>query len=534
MIPLINSMSVTISTTVFNWLRELNVPVSKRYIRQQLLCHPDYPSVAAITDVLDELGIDNAAMVIDKERIKEELPPFLACDSANGGTFIIVKNSEVQLRPESDFGKIWNGIAIFAAKPEKWNNAENERWLFKERKLRYQIAVPIVLLVALTAGCLINHFSWQIASLLFSVLLGLGVVILIVLKELGFNNELTEQFCKAGKNIDCDFVMQFKGGRLGKWINWADAGIIYFSSFLFLLTSPSSTNFLLAVLSVFAIPFTFYSLYYQWQVVKKWCTLCLIIVAVLWLQFALLLPSLAMFNATSIGVNEVALVFFILTALAIVWMLIVKPSFNQNKELIEQNYSLQRFKNRPDVFMALLGQQRKATTLPFEGVIQLGNPTAPLQITVVCNPYCNPCAKTHELLDEISEKNNVGLSICFYTPENKEDKRTKAVIYLLQLLSSTDKDYKRQLLRDWYSTMDIEAYRIRYPLPECRDVDSQLREFTQWAKENDIKFTPTIFLNGCEMPRQYYIKDLNHVFKEWKNNEETVENNQRQNEYVLV
>lgn len=145
---------------------------------------------------------------------------------------------------------------------------------------------------ALATFSLINGCTWQTAALLGTTLGGFVVAISIVQQELGISNDLTERLCHAGKNTDCDAVMHSKGSRFAKQLAWADAGIIYFTGYSLLLVTAFYNNsagsiYLLALLSVATIPFTLFSLYYQWRVVKKWCPLCLMTVAVLWVQFGL-------------------------------------------------------------------------------------------------------------------------------------------------------------------------------------------------------------------------------------------------------
>src|SRR5579885_2504046 len=43
---------------VYRWLRLMKIPVSKMFLKQQLLSRPDYPSLVSITNTLDELNIE--------------------------------------------------------------------------------------------------------------------------------------------------------------------------------------------------------------------------------------------------------------------------------------------------------------------------------------------------------------------------------------------------------------------------------------------------------------------------------------------
>lgn len=211
-------------------------------------------------------------------------------------------------------------------------------------------------------------------------------------------------------------------------------------------------------------------------------------------------------------VNGLLFSVFVFTSTAAVWLLVIKPALQKNKQLVDKNYSLLRFKKNPDIFNALLSKQKKVDTTPFENDYQLGNPDACLQIMVVCNPYCSPCAKAHEILHELVKKNDIGLTVRFsIKADNKEDKGTQAVEYILQLLSDNPNVNKRQILHDWYKVMDLEKFRHQYLLGNKGDVDVLLRLQDQWVEGAKIQFTPTIFINGYELPKQYRVNDLKWV-----------------------
>jgi hypothetical protein len=507
-------MNAKLSPIVFKWLRYAGITVSKKYIDDHLQSHPDYPALVSITDTLDELGIENISLVVDKEKLDELPVPFLAHSPLNGGGFVVINNIEQQIRQDKEFEKSWDDIVVLAAKPADWYHAENEKFLAKEKTIRHQIIIGIAAIVLLAGFTLFNYFTISLAGLLLASLAGLGIAILIVQQELGISNEITEQLCNAGKETDCNAVINFKGSKLSKWLNWADAGIIYFISFLLLLVA-SPANPLLSLLAAAAIPFIFFSVYYQWRVVKKWCTLCLLTLSILIVQFGLLLPialNLVKAGTEIFTVNGLLFSVFVFTSTAAVWLLVIKPALQKNKQLVDKNYSLLRFKKNPDIFNALLSKQKKVDTTPFENDYQLGNPDACLQIMVACNPYCSPCAKAHEILHELVKKNDIGLTVRFsIKADNKEDKGTQAVEYILQLLSDNPNVNKRQILHDWYKVMDLEKFRHQYLLGNKGDVDVLLRLQDQWVEGAKIQFTPTIFINGYELPKQYRVNDLKWV-----------------------
>lgn len=517
-------------------LKSLKLPISRSYLVNKVKSHTEYPSLLSITDVLDDVGIENAALVVDKGRLHEIPTPFIAHTGTKGGEFILVKDINKILKKYPGFEKDWDGTVVAAEKPGVWKNNENDKFLTEEKRNRTFRWLAVSAIFLLAAFSLLNQFTWQNFGLLITSLGGLSIATLIVQHELGISNEITEQLCGAGKNTDCDAVMKSKGSKILTWFNWADAGIIYFSSvFLLLIVSLfsgtlQSLTFLLSLLASCSLPFTLFTVYYQWRVVKKWCPLCLATVAVLWLQFLIILPgTLRSFDKLTtpgdMGISStgVLLAAFVFAVSVILWLGIVKPELKKNKELTDINFSLLRFKNNPDVFNALLQQQRIVDITPFENDLQLGNPDADLQIMVACNPYCGPCARAHEVLNDLVVKHDIGLTIRFAIKTvDKEDKRLQAVEYILELLNNSTIEYKRKALHDWNLMMDMESFKEKYPMPEDVDVNEQLMMHERWTKESGIEFTPTIFINGYELPKQYKTDDMALIVRKIEKSESAV------------
>lgn len=505
-----SSMRNELAITLHQWLQKLKVSVSKKYLEEKLQSHADYPSLASITDVLDNLGIDNGVYVVDKEKWDDLLFPFLAYVNDNGGRFIrIDKEDKVALRKGQKL-EYWNGIGVFAEKTENWQHHVNETLLKKEKRDKIWWAFTLFFLSALTFLSVYPFYSLQLVLLLLVSLLGIGVSILIIQKDLGISNEIAEKLCGANQS-GCDSVTRSKGSKIFDTINWSDAGIIYFTSFLLLLlTKP----LLLPVLSIAAIPFTLFSVYYQRWVIKKWCTLCLITLVILWAQALLQLQVITTFRLGLINLVTLAYTGLVLGGAGMLWLLLIKPAFEKINKLQAKNYSLRRFKNNPDIFNSLLRQQRKAATAPFAKDLQLGNPAAPVQLMVACNPYCAPCGKAHELLYELTEKKNTGLTIRFTVKaDDPQNEQTKAVTYLLQLLNGADIPFKRKVLHDWYDIMNLEKFTEKYPLAAKPDITDELKSHEQWTDETEIAFTPTVFINGREVPKEYKVGDLIQLIK---------------------
>ena len=356
--------------------------------------------------------------------------------------------------------------------------------------------------------------------MLATTLAGCFVGVLLVQHELGIDNAVTEHLCQTGRHTDCDAVLDSKKSKLFNWLNLPDVVLIWFSSLLLLLTVSFYTGNAIASLEVIAlltacaVPVTLASLYYQWRVVKKWCTLCLLTIAVLWMQAGVMLPELLNIQSWQINTSPILFVLFVASLITTIWLVIVKPLYKEEQKVIGNMYKLQRVKNNSKIFLSLLKAQKEVDVTPFDNEVQIGNEKSTVQIMVACNPYCNPCAKAHVQLDKLCERYNTGLSIRFSCmPGNDEDKRTVAVRYLLDQLSKTDAAHKKKILHDWYEVMDLAKFAIQYPIETGVNITEQLAEHAEWMKECNIRQTPTVFINGYELPKQYEITDLENILR---------------------
>lgn len=515
-------MNRTPERTVTRWLQALDINVSYALIDRQLKTHPDYPSLLSITDTLDYLGIENVAVKIEKHLLHEVSTPFLAHLNTNGGEFVIADNRDTLEKKHPGFFNNWSGVVVMAEKEPEWKNKENDEFLKKDRLnvLKRDTAIIVVLVMAVAAS--VFSSGWIMASLIMVALAGVFVSWLIVSRDIGIENSIADQVC--GEEAGCDTVIKSGGAKLPFGLTWSDIGISWFGSLLIVLMISSFTESshritgLLSYLSAAAIPFTFFSVYYQWRIAKKWCRLCLITVGLLYVQFALLMTPFFAGELPVVGMKEIFTLLAIALFVSISW-LTFKNSFSQKN--IWENEALQalRFKMSEPVISAMLQKSRVADIRPWQHDIQLGNYNAPVQILVVCGPYCSPCAKAHEVLHELLEihKQTFGLTIRFaLTLDSKDDKRTEAIQYILQHIEEVCSDktkeersaYSGMILREWFKNMNYEKFTAAFPNTKRINVAGLLTQHEKWSKSNNIRFTPTIFINGRELPNGYSVADI--------------------------
>lgn len=118
-------------------------------------------------------------------------------------------------------------------------------------------------------------------------LAGLFVSCLLLWYEVDRANPALQKICTGAKNVNCGAILNSKQAKLFGSISWSEVGFFYFSvSYLLLLLQGYNALPLVAWLNIFALPYTVFSIYYQWRVAKQWCVLCLWVQAILVAQFA--------------------------------------------------------------------------------------------------------------------------------------------------------------------------------------------------------------------------------------------------------
>jgi hypothetical protein len=503
--------------TICRWLRLLKIPASRTLLTEKLTTHADYPSLFSITDTLLRLGIACSAMVVDKGKASQINFPVLLFSENNRGEFVLVRDLQRYFEKRPVLLETWNGIIVVAQMGTLEANIENRRRYIEDRRRSIVMGVFMACLLVLPLCLLWNRLSAYTLLLWTADLTGLGVASIIVMKKFGYSNRVTDQLCNFGGHVDCSAIIDSRRAKLNRWLDWSDIGVIYFAAVCILQIQGIEVG----MVSLFAFPFTLFSLYYQWRIMRKWCTLCLFVVMLLWVTEGLSLPGLIHTGIGQVRIASLTIVASVFLLLAGAWLIFIKPFLSDYSKLREGALVLTRFKRDPNVFISLLERGRSVDTTRFEQDLQLGNQAARLQLLVICQPYCAPCAKAHLKLNEIlsTHGDSIGVTIRFLlNAEHQNDNRARAVRYILELwleksenLSRTEKAvFARQLLDNWFEHMNYELFAKNNVVTGSRNADALSSRHGQWCIANQIRATPTIFLQGKELPPQYDLNELNH------------------------
>ncbi len=347
-------------------------------------------------------------------------------------------------------------------------------------------------------------------------LAGLAISIAALGTELGYQNKLVKQVCGTVGNGGCEKVLGSKFAKGFAGITPADASVIYFAAqFILYLAGCFYHPILTGIITIsFAgIAVAGWSIYTQAVKLKEWCALCLCIVAVLLGQ--IIIASIQLQNLQYNILYIPFLLFILTTILLTIIYLPIKQLIKTNSKNKLELASFKKWKTDASLFMAQWEKEPTCDNTIWENDLLIGNADAPIRITVACNPYCGPCAKAHKELDKLVEKNPDKVCVqvrMLCISENENENTTialKAILKQANNINSTDE--LKNMLTDWFDWMNYKQWNAKWNTKNEYDVTNIIKKHDNWMNENNIKYTPTIFLNGRKIPSRYELKDIEKI-----------------------
>ena len=220
----ISSFHMSITVNIFTlFLEQLNVKHTNHYANRLFNEHPDKYNLLGLSDMLTAYGIENAGFKVEqKESICTATPPFIAFA---GGDFVIVEAINTQQTRYA-----WNGKRIEVATNE---------------------------FLKIWSGAYIGY--------------------LLLLKHLHIHGGYGDRICSLFKQADCNNILDSSAAKLCGVISWSEIGLGHFiSNTAIILFFPHLITGL-ALINIFALPYSFWSIWYQGIKVKQWCPLCAVV-----------------------------------------------------------------------------------------------------------------------------------------------------------------------------------------------------------------------------------------------------------------
>ena len=518
--------------TTVQLLQRMGVHVTSRTVKETLEQHPDYPSLLSISESLSGWKVNNACIQVEPDNLEKIPIPFITHLRYEGGIFVTVisiegdrityldgeKGNTPLVKSRKDFIRAWTGAVLVAEAAEGAGEENYKAGRQKELLTRYRAPALLLCCTLLAAAYAISSFRpGEVSAIAFYGVLSLKylgslVTGLLLYHEIDESDPIFQQLCTYSKKDGCKSILDSRAAKLFGLISWSEIGFSYFAGgfFFTLLTAvaPGPALSFLALLNLATLPYILFSLYYQWRIARQWCPLCLAVQALLAGEFLLCYLT---FRQYAFLPDARLLVAF---GLPLAGWKFIRPLLLQAHAAGTYKVNLVRLKRNVQIFQALLERQ-KPIAANTEGLgIVIGNPRAVNTIVKVCNPYCGPCSKAHHELEELLRVNdNLKIRIIFTATEGDKGSRAMTTRHLLALYAKSDPRLMQDALAEWYhpAKKDYEAFAAKYPMNgELKLQDDQLSAMNHWCKETGISFTPTIFVNGYQLPEIYTVADLKY------------------------
>jgi len=508
------------------FLKMLNVKYTNNFSNKYFEEHPYKNSLYGLSKMLTDYGVENVALRFDQKENSQVLAlqtPFVAHTHSD---FILVYrvtpssvyyywNGKTISITLEQFVKIWSGVVLLA-EVDKENSIEPD-YHDHLRKTLYENALDILLKIVLFLLFFVVYVQkelyvdYKLNLFLIINMLGIFVSSLLLSKQIYRHSQYGDKICTLFKQSDCNNILDTKASKLwGTNISWSEIGVGYFISNILVLFFAASLLPYAYLINIVILPYSFWSVWYQKVRQRQWCLLCLFVQVLIWVLFLsdLLLGQIS-WPVLSLQPIILAACIYLIPLLF----------FNRLSYLLSENsriglvvQKMNSLKAREDVFLVLLKSEQRFDVSKDISHIKWGNPHADLQITILTNPYCNPCSAVHEQVSDflITTDNNKFFVQYVFSSFNNDLKDTNR--YLISAYLNNELGVASEIIHDWYrgGKKMKEDFFVKYGVLIDEKSKREYESHEKWILETGLNETPTILVNGYKLPVDYKVADLKY------------------------
>jgi uncharacterized membrane protein/thiol-disulfide isomerase/thioredoxin len=436
----------------------------------------------------------------------------------NGNRVTVTHNTKDSLHLSVDeFCDIWSGIVMVIEDEDSYDIKSSNRSVIS--KILIGLAGAMIVTLFVINGVSLFHYIHFILSVV-----GIVVCSLIVQHEIGVQSDTLNKLCAdTNKKTSCTDVLNSKGSRISENIRLSDIGIVYFATvclswIIYGFTGSPNSN-LIALISVSAIPFTMFSIYYQRIIVQKWCPLCLSVIAVLWTQA---ISVISVNNLSFIPeniINDSSILLFSLISVSVIWYFI-QPLLKTVQDYRELSINHSQFKKNYDIFKSLINSKPVVDTNIYNTtdiIIGDRSNSAPVKIVLITNPLCGHCKEAHRIVTDLLKRWDNGVQINIRFSVNISDLNsvdTRIAMHLIDIYNNeSEKSFIRALDQAYYIDDKSKWLDSRLTGPDTSGINVLIKH-KKWCHSNDIMFTPEILVNGRSFPTEYQRDELSYFIED--------------------
>ena len=517
---------------------ELHVPHTRAFTDRTFDEHPYKYSLFGLSRMLTDYGVKNRGVRFsDKAAALAELEaPFVA--QVSGDLTLVVKiaddavtyrwyDQDVHVSREQFLG-LWSGVALIVAPDEDscephYAEHRQEEQIYNVKKWGAIGSITILLLLLLirqASSSLSGEELGARLSLVILNLVGLYVSYLLLLRQLKIASSTADRLCNLLKHSTCTDLLDTPAAKAAYGISWSEIGAAYFGVNTLALVFFPETFYALTLFAFGAVGYAAWSLLYQRFRAHVWCMLCLFVQAVFILQATTCLAYILHSKGSLEGNSHFSLftlsliTLFLLSYLtATLTLHLSLPVISKARQAEQWRSDYRNFKLREEVFEAVLSKEKQYSSLiTHHSSILFGAPDAQYRLTILTNPYCNPCAAMHARMKGIRQT-GCCVEMVFSSFGEAYDRVCHLMIAAYQQLGP---DRAWQLYEEWFAggKSRQEAFFESLGLDaEAQDVLAEYALHEAWREQIGFSATPTLLVNGYRMPTTYQMEDFVELMK---------------------
>lgn len=504
-------------------LLNLNVKFTAAYANKLFNEHPHKYDLYGISKMLSEYNINNAGIRVNdkKEAISTLTPPFIAQVSNAFVTVNKILNDKVYYRWDDkkiennmqQFLDIWSGIVLVAETNKKSIEPNYQKHRIEElfhSMLNFVLGLAVFTLLIISSWNNNVFGNVDIASLIIVNIIGAYIGYLLVLKQINIQSSYADKICSLFKQGDCNNVLESSAAKLFGLIGWSEIGLGYFLSNIFILTCMPSLLQYVIIANIVTLPYTIWSIWYQRFRAKQWCPLCLAIQIIFWGTFAIDLVF-GMINISLLKINDSILVLSIYgVSILLLNTLIQKIAKGQKVETIIQE--MNSIKMKDEVFLAYIKDQPYHNIDKSVSNIMFGNTNSSFVIAILTNPYCAPCSKMHKRMEDVLTK--IGDQVCLqYIFSSFNEELDHSGKFLVSVYLQKNHQESLRIFNEWFEVGKMSPDKFYHKHSEIiisEEAEEEYSRHQKWKSENKLSATPTILINGYELPDIYKVEELGY------------------------
>lgn len=506
------------TTLLTRILSELKIPYTKNFSEDLYKENPYCYTLYGLQQMLSRYNVKTTAVKLpNKSEMANLDTPFLAeayndivivKRIAKDGRIIYDWYGQEMSSDAKDFEKESTGV-IMQIFPDE-SSIEPDYKIHKQTEnIGKEEYVCMGLLLLLLLAVLGRNNSGNAISIAFVLtnMIGATISYLIIRKTLNYDSALADKICQMSKTATCNDVLQSKAAKLFNRYGWGEIGLGYFAiSAVSAFVMPNLTH-VLSIYSIIGILFPFWSLWYQKFKAKLWCPLCLCTLVVLVIQGFIGCYSL---SNRSIHINTETIQGLIMVGVAYALSIMAICKFvellRSRNEAMQMKYKLAQIKYKPTIIGALLSKEKSFDCSENTSHIVFGNKDANYKLTIMSNPYCQPCAEMHKYLQRLLDAGCQIQYVFNYFSEELSD--VNKLLIAAYFKYGVQKAWK--VFSDWYAGGKIKQAKFFSKEIDANNtvVAEEFERHEKWIETTGFSATPTLLLNGKTLPSIYNVEDI--------------------------